>query len=143
MWPNLILGFFRRDKTLKYFHFAEKHIFPFYDWSGLIHFILDPFVANIWKIGWEPWSRGYGRRLVFERLLFWIPALHTGWTWHFFTLICCKNCIVCLKRPKMNEKEAGVGLFLKKSMLTVPCSLHLQPCTPKPCKHVRWLLSRR
>ena len=29
----------------------------------------------------------------------------------FFTLICCKNCIVCLKRPKINEKEAGVGPF--------------------------------
>ena len=28
---------------------------------------------------------------------------------HFFTLICYKNCIVCLKRPKINEKEAGVG----------------------------------
>ena len=33
----------------------------------------------------------------------------------FFKLICCKNCLVCLKRPKMNEKEAGVGpYFLKK-----------------------------
>ena len=32
---------------------------------------------------------------------------------HFFTFICCKNCIVCLKRPKINEKEAGVGPFLK------------------------------
>ena len=30
-----------------------------------------------------------------------------------FTLICCKNCIVCLKRPKINEKEAGVGPFKK------------------------------
>ena len=30
---------------------------------------------------------------------------------HFFTYICCKNCIVCLKRPKINEKEAGVGTF--------------------------------
>ena len=40
---------------------------------------------------------------------------HTGWTFlTFFTLICCKNCIVCLKRPKMNEKEAGVGPFLKR-----------------------------
>ena len=27
------------------------------------------------------------------------------------TLICCKNCIVCLKRPKGNEKEDGVGPF--------------------------------
>ena len=30
---------------------------------------------------------------------------------HFFTFICCKNCNVCLKRPKINEKEAGVGPF--------------------------------
>ena len=31
----------------------------------------------------------------------------------FFTLICCKNCIACLKRPKINKKEAGFGPFLK------------------------------
>ena len=31
---------------------------------------------------------------------------------HFFTYICCKNCSgVCLKRPKINEKEEGVGPF--------------------------------
>ena len=24
---------------------------------------------------------------------------------HFFTLICRGNCIVCLKRPKINEKD--------------------------------------
>ena len=29
----------------------------------------------------------------------------------FFTLICCKNCVVCLKRPKIKEKEAGDGRF--------------------------------
>ena len=34
---------------------------------------------------------------------------------HFFTSICCKNCNVCLKRPKINGKEAGIGpFFLKK-----------------------------
>ena len=33
---------------------------------------------------------------------------------HFFTFICWKNCIVCLKRPKMNVKEARFGPFLKK-----------------------------
>ena len=32
---------------------------------------------------------------------------------HFFTLICCKNCIVSLKRPKIKEKETGFGPFLK------------------------------
>ena len=36
---------------------------------------------------------------------------------HFFTFICCKNCNVCLKRPKINKKEAGVGpFFLKKKL---------------------------
>ena len=48
----------------------------------------------------------------------------------FFILICCKNCIVCLKRPKINEKEAGFSPFLKKC-LCVNChktgisSLHI------------------
>ena len=33
---------------------------------------------------------------------------------HFFTLICCNNCIdVCLNRPKINEKEAH---FLEKNV---------------------------
>ena len=28
---------------------------------------------------------------------------------HFFTLVCCKICIVYLKRPKINYKEARNG----------------------------------
>ena len=60
----------------------------------------------------EPWSSGYGWRLRFKRSWVEIPAPYTGWT--FYTLICCKNCFVCLKRPKINEKEAGVGPFFKK-----------------------------
>ena len=43
----------------------------------------------------------------------WNPSAKTGWT--FFTLVCCKNGIVCLKRPKINKKEAGVGTFYKKA----------------------------
>ena len=31
----------------------------------------------------------------------------------FFTLVCFGGSVVCLKRPKINEKEAGVGPFLK------------------------------
>ena len=72
---------------------------------------------QMWKNGrHEPWSSGYGRHLLFERLRVQIPAQYTGWTGHFFTLICCKNCIDCLKRPKMKEKEAGVGPFFKKNL---------------------------
>ena len=33
----------------------------------------------------------------------------------FFTFICCKNSIVRVKRRKINEKEAGVGPFLKNN----------------------------
>ena len=32
---------------------------------------------------------------------------------HYFASICCKNWIVCLKRLKINEKEARVGPFFK------------------------------
>ena len=31
---------------------------------------------------------------------------------HFFALICCKNCIVSLKRPKLTKK--GLSFFKKK-----------------------------
>ena len=34
-----------------------------------------------------------------------------------FTLISCKNCIVCLKRLKINEKEAGIGPFFNNCSL--------------------------
>ena len=30
---------------------------------------------------------------------------------HFFTLICCKSFIVCLKRPKINKKRPGLAHF--------------------------------
>ena len=50
-----------------------------------------------------------------ERSWVRILALYTGWT--FFTLICCKNCIVCLKRLNKKEKEADVGPFLKNQQL--------------------------
>ena len=41
---------------------------------------------------------------------------------HFFTLICCKNCNVFLKRPKIIEKEARVGPFLnlKNGLFSLP-----------------------
>ena len=39
----------------------------------------------------------------------------------FFPLICCKICNdVCMKRAKLNDKEAGVGPF-KKPKKTVHC----------------------
>ena len=58
----------------------------------------------------------------------WVRNLapYTGST--FFTLIFCKNGIVCLKSLKINEKDAGVGPFftnlnsyyLRQRTLTIP-----------------------
>ena len=36
---------------------------------------------------------------------------------HFSHIFVVKICNVCLKRPKKNEKEAGVGPFLKHPIL--------------------------
>ena len=47
---------------------------------------------------------------MFRRLWVQIPAPYTGWT--FFTFIYCKNCSVCLKKTKINEKVTGDGPFL-------------------------------
>ena len=38
---------------------------------------------------------------------------------HFFTIICYKICIVCLIRPKINEKEAEDCPFFKKEVCIV------------------------
>ena len=55
-----------------------------------------------------------GKRLTFQRSWVRFPAPYTGWT--FFTFICCKNCKLCLKRPKINEKEAGIGPFFNTAV---------------------------
>ena len=52
----------------------------------------------------------YRRRLMFKRSWVWIPAPDTGFT--FLTQTSCRNCIV-FKIPKINEKEAWDGPFLK------------------------------
>ena len=39
-----------------------------------------------WKIGWEPWSSGYWKRLTFQRSWVRIPAPYTGWTFFHINL---------------------------------------------------------
>ena len=34
---------------------------------------------------------------------------------HIFHICCTKNLTVCLKRPKINEKESGMAHFKKKN----------------------------
>ena len=43
----------------------------------------------------EPWSSGYERRLMFQRLWVQIPAPYSGSS--FFTFICCKIVKFALK----------------------------------------------
>ena len=38
-------------------------------------------------------------------------------TWTFFHIVIDKNCIVCLKRPKINEKRPELAHFLLKKVL--------------------------
>ena len=57
-------------------------------------------------VGWEPWSSGYGRRLTYQRSWVRIPVPYTGWTWYFFTLICCKK-LYCLFEKTENKRKRG------------------------------------
>ena len=63
------------------------------------------------RLGRLPWSSAYERRLMFWRSWVRILALYTGWT--FSAFVCCKKIKGCLKRPKINEIEAGDGPFKK------------------------------
>ena len=60
----------------------------------------------------EPWSRGYGRRLMSWKSWVQIPALCTVWT--FFRYICCKMYNICLKRRKKWKRGRGWPIFFKK-----------------------------
>ena len=60
----------------------------------------------------------------------------------FFTFICCKNCIVCLKRPKINKKEAGVGpIFLRMFVVKKQPSLVGETLNGTPFMYVALLYS--
>ena len=49
---------------------------------------------------------------------------------HFFTLICCKNCIVCLKKTE-NKRKRGLAQFLKKKQEAGGLKISLEK--PSPC----------
>ena len=53
----------------------------------------------------------------------------TGWT--FFTYICCKNGIVCLNRPKINDKRGqGWSIFKKAILIEYLAVTHLAKPLP-------------
>ena len=77
------------------------------------------------RLGREPWSSGYGKRLMFQMLWVRILAQYTGWT--FFTYICCKNVMVFVWKDQKTIKEAGFGTFLIKNMSRLVLSILLRP----------------
>ena len=50
---------------------------------------------------------------MFERMWVWITALYTRWTWYFSHWFVVKIVLFHWKRSHTDEKEAGVGPFLK------------------------------
>ena len=71
-------------------------------------------------MGWEPWSSGYGWLLMFERSWVQILAPYTGWTFGHFSHWFVVKTVLFVWKDEINEKEAGVGPYLKK--LTVSLS---------------------
>ena len=112
------LFFLLCEDTKFYKHFVKLKICFLDD----IHFgllevdIVNKFQHNYYvMLGGSPGLVVMGRNSRSEGCGF--KSQHHKLDGQFFTYICCKNCYdVCLKRPKINEKEAGFGpFFLKKN----------------------------
>ena len=58
--------------------------------------------------GWEPWSSGFGRRLVYWRSWVRIPALYTGWTFSNVKIV-----MIAWKDQK-TKKRPGMAYLNKK-----------------------------
>ena len=76
--------------------------------------VLFPVCNYYYVLGREPWSSGYGRRLMFQWLWVRILAPYTRWT--FFHIFCCKNCNVCFKRQNKWKRGRGLTIFLKNDV---------------------------
>ena len=90
-------------------------------WSQTLRYVLPPVGENISVViffsvfGRESWSSGYVRRLMFQRSWIRIVVPYTGWT--FFTCICYKNCIVCLKKNENKRKRSRIKKEMKSGQI--------------------------
>ena len=94
------------------------------DWRGRrSHYDAEGTKRSIYKFIYigrrEPWSSGYGKRLASRNREF--ESKHCILDGYYLTLYCCKTCIFCLKRPKINEKEAGVAHYKNLNGLNSNC----------------------
>ena len=88
-------------------------------WEHALHWI---FKTNNLLMGGSPGLVVMGGDWSWVR----IPAPDAGWTWHFFTLICCKN---YLFEKTKNKRKRGRGwpIFLKKiNNLLIVVSFNIQ-----------------
>ena len=72
-------------------YFGERKSF----WQKICRWAGSP---GLVVMGRDSFSKGCG-----------FKSLHHIMDGHFFAYICCKNCNVCLEKPKINKKEAEVG----------------------------------
>ena len=94
-------------------------------WPKFVQVLLIKNIRSTYNktLGWEPWSSGYGRRLIFQSQYRILDG-------HFFTFICCKVWNVCLKRRK-NKKEAGDGTYIYNKNVHVD-----QQCIDQKCPKI-------
>ena len=80
--------------------------------------INEVFIPSVGKEIEYVWAGALVQWLLEEThvLKLWVQILapDTGWTRYFFTLICCKICIVCLKKTENKQKEAEDGPLKKR-----------------------------
>ena len=76
----------------------EKSFFRDFDFERVDCFPIRKLSEKYFFLGQEPWSSGYGRRLMRQRS--WVWKQHRILGGHFIAFICCKNCNVRLKRWK-------------------------------------------
>ena len=87
------------------------------------------------KIGWEPWSSGYGRRLMFWSIL----------NGYFFTFICCLYCnkVLFWKDPKKQKRGRRLPILLKSNEKNSPQKFQFGRAPRSGSKHFRRFLNSR
>ena len=67
----------------------------------------------------RPLGGSPGLVVMFQRSCVRILVLYTGWTWHFFTLICCKKLYCLFEKTKNKWKRGRVCPIFKQREVRV------------------------
>ena len=130
---NGTLRFRFADFTREYLKSTSRFIYHKRVWLSFVWLQLYSSEAKIQLAGQEPWYSGYGWRLMFERS--WVSNPGAWYRMDIFSHWLVVK-LYCLKRPKINEKEAGVGPFLKNQLASdVDLLIHDLIRSFKPCRY--------